>query len=48
MPRLTNKKLRKKFNSYNHARGRTTRGHRLMSKFKKYKWDEVQNGKKEE
>lgn len=40
MPRLTNKRLRKRNNKSAHQRRRTTRGHRKISKFVKYKWYE--------
>jgi hypothetical protein len=40
MPRLTNKQLRKRNNKGAHQRRRTTRGHRQISKFVKYKWYE--------
>jgi len=38
MPRLSNKQLRKQHNKAMHQRRRTTRGHRKISKFKKYKY----------
>ena len=37
MPRLSNKQLRHRKNKGAHQRSRTTRGHRLISKFVKYK-----------
>lgn len=48
MGRKSNKALRRKKNSGQHQRGRTTRGHRLISKFKKYKWYDDKNSKSEE
>jgi hypothetical protein len=39
MPRRNgNAACRKRYNKGQHQRCRTTRGHRLMSKFKKYYW----------
>lgn len=35
-----NKKFKQARNKGNHQRKRTTRGYRMMSKFKKYKWYE--------
>ena len=45
MPRLTRKKLKKQCNNKGtHQRRRTTRGHRTISKFIKYKYyEEVSN-----
>jgi len=40
MPRLPNKKLRRRNNKGSHQRHRTQRGHRKISKFIKYKWYE--------
>lgn len=40
MPRRTNKTIRGVKNRGQHQRRRTTRGHRTMSKFKKYKYYE--------
>jgi len=40
MPRLSNKHLRQRNNKGAHQRRRTTRGHRIISKFVKYKWYE--------
>lgn len=40
MPRLSNKRMRKRNNKGTHVRRRTTRGYRMMSKFAKYKWYE--------
>lgn len=35
-----NKSFKQRRNKGNHQRRRTTRGYRMMSKFKKYKWYE--------
>jgi len=43
MPRLSNKSMRKRNNKGAHQRRRTTRGHRAISKFVKYKWYEEIN-----
>jgi len=43
MPRLSNKPMRKRNNKGAHQRRRTTRGHRAISKFVKYKWYEEVN-----
>jgi len=43
MPRLTNKSMRQRNNKGAHQRRRTTRGHRAISKFVKYKWYEEIN-----
>jgi len=48
MPRRSNKKMRLLDNKSNHRRRRTMRGHRFLSKLKKYKWYETQNSKEEE
>jgi len=41
MPRRNgNKKFKQRRNKGAHQRKRTTRGHRALSKFKKYKWYE--------
>jgi len=38
MPRLSRKRLCQRNNKGAHQRRRTTRGHRAISKFVKYKW----------
>lgn len=38
MPRRSRKKCRRVNNRASHQRRRTTRGHRFISKLKKYKW----------
>ena len=43
MPRLSNKRMRRRNNKGTHQRRRTTRGYRMMSKFVKYKWYEEVN-----
>jgi len=48
MGRKSNKALRRKKNKGQHQRRRTTRGHRLISKFKKYKWYNGKDSKSEE
>jgi len=46
MARRSPKQLRMRHNKGNHQRRRTTRGHRMMSKFKKYKWyEEIEHEK---
>jgi len=46
MPRLSNKQMRCRKNKGAHQRKRTTRGHRLISKLKKYKWYKFEGGEK--